>query len=480
MIEIYNLYNEKNIDAINNELDNIIEKVNVVKANNYEPTIKECFAIKKDIINYVKSNKRIIYGGTAWDELIKNKDPDDKIYNENDCNDVEFYSPKPIDDIVKLCKILNNKYKFVRAQEAQHPETYTIFVNFKAMCDITYMPSPIFYAIKKQTINGVEYIHPSVILIDILRQYNDPINSYWRLKEKKVFFRANKILKHFPLQLENGKIKNNKNINKEIIEYVFLNIKNIISLVFLIPSFYLNPDSDKIRFDDHFIVFTDNFINDSKLIYSIILKFFSEKKLLDNVDTLLKIDQYVPFYQYWDQRIIFKYNDIPFLIVQGHNQICMPYHQVYVNNNKIEKIVFGNLKNNNKEEFNSIKLGTFIMVLNYCIVNYHYNYIYNKDNCKSIDIIIYNLLETRDKYLENNKLTVIDKSPFQEFIIECYGNTVDSHRQKQLRINKKKEKGLKYQFSYDPNNDNDKGSLNINYQNTSGYINNKSIKWLTQ
>ena len=88
MIEIYNLYNDKNIDAINNELDNIIEKVNVIKANNYEPTIKECFAIKKDIINYVKSNKRIIYGGTAWDELIKNKDPDDKIYNENDCNDV--------------------------------------------------------------------------------------------------------------------------------------------------------------------------------------------------------------------------------------------------------------------------------------------------------------------------------------------------------------------------------------------------------
>jgi hypothetical protein len=479
MIQIYNLYNEKNIDAINNELDNIIEKVNVIKANNYEPTIKECFSIKKDIINFVKSNKRIIYGGTAWDELIKNKDSNDKIYNDNECNDVEFYSPKPVDDIVKLCKILNNKYKFVRAQEAQHPETYTIFVNFKAMCDITYMPSPIFYNIKKQTIKGIEYIHPSVILIDILRQYNDPINSYWRLKDKKVFFRANKILKHYPLQLENEKIKNNKNINKEIVEYVFLNIKNINSLVFLIPSFYLNPNSDKIRFDDYFIVFTDNFINDSKLIYSIVLKYFSEKNILDNVDTLLKIDQYVPFYQYWDQRIIFKYNDIPFLIIQGHNQICIPYHEVHVNKNKIEKIIFGNLKNSNKEKFNLIKLGTFIMVLNYYIVNYHYNYIYNKENCKSIDIIIYNLLETRNKYLENNKLTVIDKSPFQEFIIECYGKTIDMNRQKMIRINKKREKGMKFQFTYDPNNDND-NVKDINYQNTSGYLNNKSIKWLTE
>lgn len=479
MIEIYNLYNDKNIDAINNELDNIIEKVNVIKANNYEPTTKECLEINKHITNYIKSNKRIIYGGTAWDELIKNKDPDDKIYNDNECNDIDFYSPKPIDDIVKLCKILNNKkYKYVRASEALHPETYTIFVNFKAMCDITYMPSPIFYAIKKQTIKGINYIDPSVILIDILLQYNDPINSYWRLKEKKVFFRANKILKHYPLQLENGKIKNNKNINKEIIEYVFLNIKNINSLIFLISSFYLNPDSDKIQFNDHFIVFSNNFINDAKLIYSIILKYFSEKNILDQVDNLLKIDQYVPFYQYWDQRIIFKYNDVPFLIVHGNNQICIPYHEVYVNKNKIEKIVFGNLKNN-KEEFNLIKLGTFIMLLNYYIINYHYNYIYNKDNCKNIEIFIYNLLETRNKYLENNKLTVIDKSPFQEFIIECYGNTVDMHRQKHIRMSKRREKGIRVQFSYDPNNDND-NVKDINYQNTSGYLNNKSIKWLTE
>jgi hypothetical protein len=479
MIEIYNLYNDKNIDAINNELDNIIEKVNVIKANNYEPTTEECLEINKHITNYIKSNKRIIYGGTAWNELIKNKDPDDKIYNDNECNDIDFYSPKPIDDIVKLCKILNNKkYKYVRASEALHPETYTIFVNFKAMCDITYMPSPIFYAIKKQTIKGINYIDPSVILIDILLQYNDPINSYWRLKEKKVFFRANKILKHYPLQLENGKIKNNKNINKEIIEYVFLNIKNINSLIFLISSFYLNPDSDKIQFNDHFIVFSNNFINDTKLIYSIILKYFSEKNILDQVDSLLKIDQYVPFYQYWDQRIIFKYNDVPFLIVHGNNQICIPYHEVYVNKNKIEKIIFGNLKNS-KEEFNLIKLGTFIMLLNYYIINYHYNYIYNKDNCKNIEIFIYNLLETRNKYLENNKLTVIDKSPFQEFIIECYGNTVDMHRQKHIRMSKRREKGIRVQFSYDPNNDND-NVKDINYQNTSGYLNNKSIKWLTE
>ena len=477
MIEVFNLYNENDIKAINNELDNIIEKANKIKSNNYEPTIKECFEIRNDIIKYVKSNKRIIYGGTAWNELIKNKDPNDQIYNEKDCKDVEFYSAKPIDDIVKLCKLLNNKYKYVRALEAVHPETFTIFVNFKGVCDITYMPSPIFYNIKTQTINGINYIHPSVILIDILRQYNDPINSYWRLKEKQQFLRANKILKHYPLELEKGIVKTNKNINKELLEYVFLNIKNINSLVFLFSSFYLNPNSDKIILDDNLILYTDNYKNDVKLIYSIILKYFSEKKILDKVDKLIKIENYVPFFQFWDKRIVFKYDNTPFLIIHGHNEVCIPYHEVYVNKDKIDKIIFGTLIK--KKEFNLIKLGTFIMLLNYHIINYHYNYIYNKNNCKNIDILIFNLLDMRNKYLKNNKLTVIDKSPYQEFIIECYGNTVDPVRQKFLRQNKRREKGERMMFSYDPNNEHDDEPVK-NFKNSSGNINNKSINWLLE
>jgi hypothetical protein len=106
MIEVYNLYNKKDIDAINNELDNIIERVENLKLNNYEPTNNECLIIRNEIIKFVKSNKRIIYGGTAWNELIKFKDTNDKIYEENECKDVEFYSPKPFEDIEKICKIL--------------------------------------------------------------------------------------------------------------------------------------------------------------------------------------------------------------------------------------------------------------------------------------------------------------------------------------------------------------------------------------
>jgi hypothetical protein len=476
MIEVYNLYTEKDIDAINNEIDNIVDKVIDIKKKNYEPTIYECFKVRDDILKFIKDNKRIIYGGTAWNELIKAKNPDDKIYSDNDCNDIEFYSCKPIDDLIKLCNILNKKYKYVRASEALHPETFTIFVNFNPMCDITYMPGPIFNNIKKININGINYIHPSVILIDILRQYNDPINSYWRLKEKKTFERANKILKYYPLELEKGNIKE-KTINKELLEYLFFNIKNINSLIFLLSNFYLYPDNDKIILDDKLIVYTDNYINDAKLIYSIILKYFSTKNLLNEVDNILTFEEYLPFFQFWDKRIIFKYNDIPFLILQGHNHVCMPFHEAYINKDKIDYVIYNSIKNNNKE-YNLIKIGTFMMVLNYYITSYHYYDVYSKKECKNIEIFISNLLDIRYKYLKNKKLTVIDKSPYQEFIIDCYGQTTDPFRAARLRYYKRREKGKKIQFTYDPNVNIE--PEDINFKNTSGNINNKSIAWLTQ
>lgn len=477
MIKVYNLYTEKDINAINNELDNIIEKVNDIKLHTFEPTIDECYKVRDDVKKFVKAKKRIIYGGTAWDELIKTKDPNDRIYTDKECKDVEFYTHKPIEDLVELSQYLNKKYKYVRVSGAMHPETFTIFVNFSPMCDITYMPGPIFNSIKKLNVNGFYYIHPSVILIDILRQYNDPINSYWRLKEKKTFYRANKILKHFPLELEKGDIKQT-NVNKEIIEYVFENIKTINSLIFILPSFYLNPNSENIILNNKLIVFTDNYKNDSKLIYSIILKYFASKNILNMVEDFIKIEEHVPFFQYWDTRLIFKYEGTPFLEIYGHNQICIPYHKVYVNKNKIDKIIFGldNLKKSN--DYNMIKLGTFIMVLNYYLIDYHYNYIYSKHICNDIRIIISSLLQTREKYLKKNKLTVIDKSPFQEFIIECYGYTVDPVREKFLRQHKNKEKGVKITFSYDPNNE--QKPENIIFKNTSGNINNKGYKWLFQ
>jgi hypothetical protein len=84
----------------------------------------------------------------------------------------------------------------------------------------------------------------------------------------------------------------------------------------------------------------------------------------------------------------------------------------------------------------------------------------------------------RKKYLKNNNLTVIDKSPYQEFIIECYGNTIDSSRLKYITITKRKEKGERMQFSYEPNNSDHIPTKN--FKNSSGNIDNKATNWLLE
>ena len=197
------LYRDIDIQAITDKLDQIIEEATDIKIKTLEPTLEECLQVKEVINDYISKKKRIIYGGTAYNTLIIQKLKKDAIYKENDCKDIEFYSPKPIEDIMELADILHEKnFKYVQVRQAMHAETYTLFVNFEQCCDVSYMPSNIFLNTPAITIDRIMYAHPMWILVDILRQYNDPITSYWRLKDK-TFFRANVLLKHYPLELAN-------------------------------------------------------------------------------------------------------------------------------------------------------------------------------------------------------------------------------------------------------------------------------------
>ena len=72
----------------------------------------------KVVFLYIKTNKRIIYGGTALHNVIKLKNKtgiydnieSKKYFNvDEDINDIEFYSPDPLYDLYKLCLELKNK-----------------------------------------------------------------------------------------------------------------------------------------------------------------------------------------------------------------------------------------------------------------------------------------------------------------------------------------------------------------------------------
>jgi hypothetical protein len=85
---------KKNIDDINKNIKKTIMNI-------FNPTLEDRKKIFNIIKTYIKNNDRKIYGGYALNELIKIKK--DKIYDEYELPDIDFYSYDPNTDIINIC-----------------------------------------------------------------------------------------------------------------------------------------------------------------------------------------------------------------------------------------------------------------------------------------------------------------------------------------------------------------------------------------
>jgi hypothetical protein len=460
------LYRDKDIQAITDNLDKIIDKANDVAVTTIEPTLKEHLKILSIINNFIKEKKRIVYGGTAYNELLKIKKSENIIYKNNDIKDIEFYSPKPVEDLIELADLLNNKeFSYVQGREATHDETFTIFVNFEPRCDISYMSPNIFYNMPTIKIHNILYTHPLWILVDILRQYNDPITSYWRLKDK-TFFRANLLLKEYPLELEKGDIKIEKR-NIEIKEDIFRKLYKINSLIFLgsiVQDYYINRKNN-LNLNELECI-SINYDNDIKIIDNILKDILGDD--YHNVEKIF----YKPFFQFYDTHIEFLYKKDKLIIIYNNNNKCIPYHNLYIDIDKIKINTLqlgGYLKKKKINDKNIIKIGTFILYFNHLLIHRHYYFINRSSNYKLYEIIMNHLLISRNEYLNKKNITVLDKSPYQEFIIKCHGSTIDPKREFRLRIEERKKKNQRYTFTYDPQqHPNSIVAPNMKFNNTTG------------
>lgn len=445
------LYRNIDIQAITDKLDQIIDESIEIKNNLLEPTIKDYNEAMRVVREFIENKKRIVYGGTAYNELINNMKTEDKIYKPQDRKDIEFYTPEPIEDLIELCNILLDRgFTYVQGRQAFHDETYSVFVNFEGICDMSYMPRNVYNNMPIVKINNIHYTDPSWILVDVLRQYNDPITSYWRLKDK-TFFRANMLLKHYPLKLDNQYDIPKHLEMMDIKKTIFNNIITIPSLIFIgsvAENYYLTLSQDINC--SALEVISVNYREDSKTIYKYI-----ENALPIETKKKLKINIYKPFFQFWDDRIEFMVDDICLLKIFDHNNICIPYNNLYISKNKINKIQTGGFYKEIKEnkighDERVIKVGTFILLFNHLLINSHYEYINRRETYKLYQHKLLLLLKKRKDYLESNHLTVMDNSPYREFVIRCDGKTEDSARAFRLKIIDKKNKNKKPLFNYDP------------------------------
>lgn len=453
------------IDVIKENVDNIIEQARQREIQLVEPFFDEFDTVRSIILDFIKKEKRIIYGGFAWNSLIKTKKPEDCFYKLTDYTDVEFYSNKPIEDMKKLCDLIYKQgYKFIQGKSAQHEDTYTIFVNFQGYCDISYMPSNIFYSCMTENIDGFRLIHPKFIMVDILRQFTDPISSFRRLD--KNIKRGKLIMQNYPMELKTGTINKSKLKSSilELVKYIFEYLIKSDTILFggsIATNIYIgqpisNTNNEHItKYDETKLeIISIDLHNDVKNIYQLIIKYFLDKRLNTFTDKIL-FEQYYQFFQFTDKKAVFKYDGVIFLTIYGNNKKCIPYNRIKLNYDGVHNIL----------------IPTFNWVYMFELIKFHQAYAEkNKDTQLIHDQIMYDLLKARDKYFELNKLNVLDSSIYRDFKIDCLGKPIDSQRTFFLRHNKKKFTKSTV-FPYNPNEQINEYRTDIyNFSNYSGNI----------
>lgn len=473
-----NYYTDEDYDDVMSKLPDIIKDAERKAGEILEPTVYEKRKVMDIIKDYIKRKERIVYGGTAINEILKEVNPKDAIYDDYSFSDIEFYSPTPVPDLVELTNLLHQKgFKYIQGKEAQHEETYSIFVNLQLYCDISYVPKRIYNGIKPKKIDGIIYADPHFILIDMFRVFNSPLTAAQRLWEK-VFKRMYKILKNYPLEYFNQAIKFPK-INKDIQEYIskiksgFMGIKEIqeYTLIggFSAYNFFIRHAAGDRTADQMARVAYDsddvlNLIVNVPFLELISVNYRETVyRLYDFVKNMVDdpkevtLEEYFPLFQFTGYSVFVKYKNIPLVRVYDTDGFCVP-----------------NIKTTNGYMYVSYQYLLMMMFIN------KFRSFLDKDREMYFNygIAISNLVNARNVYLNREKIGIINNTVFGEFKIGCVGTTSSYTRVSLLRRMEKRRMGKLVTFVYEPQNFIDDKGNSIRdfdpnkhfFRNTSGNI----------
>ena len=456
---IMELYNKEDVELVNKNIDKFIDEIEDKKLDIFEPGRDEIKLIENIVYDYIRSRKIKVYGGTSQNALVKAKNPADGWYGSNTIPDIDVYSPDPINDAINLCNILHEKkFRNVRSSEAEHIETYKVFVNFREVCDFSYVPRNIYNRIPFIEINGINYVHPSFMMIDLYKMLTDPYFSSFRWK--KTFPRIQLIQKHYPFPKPAKSIPNVFTINHKLIDPILKNIdgfiktRNSLILIGQIGYNYILAESglhsNKYKYLDvpFYELLSTNYIKDASDIVN---------DLMTNFPDLASRIKYVEHYPLW---LITGYNvtvyidEQPVAYIYDHNDRCQQVKYVKAKQFKDNKMSI--------DTNNTVTLASFdlLLLMNMTIA---FRMRVNKDGEKLnfYNILTSYLIDIRNTYLDTHNLTLLDDSIFQELIPTCVGSTHDPRREARLRRTEKTRK-----FRYEP--ENPKKQEDWQFSNTSG------------
>ena len=448
------MFTDNDINLLEKNFESITNDISAIRSEMFGPTAADIIHTNNIIHSFIKEHKRKIYGGYALDLLLKEKNSflydNDTIYNTPD---IDFYSHEPVKDLIKLCNILNDAgFKYVLGKEAKHKDTYTITVNMKHYCDITYVPVNVNNKIPFRVINDYYVVSPIFMSIDYLRIITDPITSYWRIK--KSVNRYNLLTKYYPLnnilkkkvQLNDKSICNEymyssetKNIPYSIqnsindkITNILNNNKSCVSIGLSTIKYFLGQNNIyNSSFDNifNYVIISTNYEED-------VLSF---SNILNNMtrSATIKIEEYRPYFQFTGISTHFKINNVTFLKIYSNDNKCIPYQKITDNRTPPDKY---------------IQIGTYSLVLKSLLIELMINRTQNNHHLTTtyFKIVDY-FVDIRNKYFEiNAKENVFSDSLFKEFSIECVGKTLSPELERKQLIEYRKKNGKKLTITYEP------------------------------
>lgn len=137
----------------------------------------------KDVCDFIKSKKLIIYGGFAINELLRKKKLKG-IYDNSEIKDIDCYSNNAIDVSKELVNFLIKKgYKYVEMKQAFLSEdTFKVFAEYVSVCDITSIDLDTFnkYSNTSVKYNGFLLQSPIMLLKSLTFELSQPKQSYFR------------------------------------------------------------------------------------------------------------------------------------------------------------------------------------------------------------------------------------------------------------------------------------------------------------
>jgi len=173
-----------------------VEEGELLNLKTIFPTLDDIKKMNIHIEDYLSQNsgKTAVYGGTAIEALLGTKGQTEKVI------DYDFYTPEYTKVSVEVANLLFDKgYKYVRRINAINPDTFRVGAEFakEFIADITFMPSKAFKGIPKIKIDGIDYISPQFLKIDLYKSITRPNTNVYRWK--KSYTRLEAIEEKFPL-----------------------------------------------------------------------------------------------------------------------------------------------------------------------------------------------------------------------------------------------------------------------------------------